>query len=138
MVETRAALGEEGEKGDSFEYSQRGVYAPPLVFTSTPGTQSIPSMILATHSGIEKRRKYEAEKSERYFRHSRRSGRKTHTNSDQDADPQGAQQQKGHFGGCTASRPQADFGKKRAPHLDESNDKIWASSFGLDNTHSGK
>ena len=49
MVETRAAITKEGEKGDSIEYSQRSSYAPTRVFTSTPESQSIPSIFFATH-----------------------------------------------------------------------------------------
>ena len=51
------AIMEEGEKGDSIEYSQRSICAPTPVFASTPGTQSIPSVFFATHSGVEKQKK---------------------------------------------------------------------------------
>ena len=61
-----------------------------------------------------------------------------HTHSDKDADPPGTQQQKRHFEGCTASRPNVDFEKKAAPHLDESNNPIRVPPFSLDNTHGGK
>ena len=83
MVETRAALGAEEEKGDSFEYSQRGIYAPTPVFTSTPGTQSIPSVFFATHSGVEKRKK-NAEKNPNAIYDTCASMAARHTHSDQD------------------------------------------------------
>ena len=79
MVETRAAITKESEKGTSIEYSQRSSCAPTRVFTSIPGSQSIPSAFFATHYETKKCRKKGANKSDCYLRHLRHNGRKTHT-----------------------------------------------------------